>query len=181
VRTTVRADTSLAVAPIQTTEIHRSLVFDSSCPQPTDGDFVDDGAPDIEYPRRARRHNRYVPSRDELRYGFRAYLISHVCRIVALCVRCSVPIAIVWVVGQAWIARTALLAGRTTSAKIDEGFSIWTNLLEPLADEIGSIEWVAGVGLVVAIAAIALRAEADADIRTTSSGSLVFASRRAPL
>lgn len=120
------------------------------------GDFVADDEHEIENGRRARRRNRYVPSKDELRYGFRAYLISQACRIVALCIRCSVPIGIVWVVGQAWIARTALLAGKTTSAKIDERFSLWTNLLEPLVDELGPIEWVAGIGLAVAIAAIAL-------------------------
>jgi hypothetical protein len=116
---------------------------------------MDDGAQEIEHPRRVKRRGRYVPSKDELRYGFRAYLISHVCRIVALCVRCAVPIGIVWVASQAWVARTALLAGKTTSAKINEGFSLWTNLLEPLADELGPIEWVAGIGLTVAIAAIA--------------------------
>jgi hypothetical protein len=66
----------------------------------------------------------------------------------------AVPIAIVWVAGQAWIARTALLAGKTTSVRIDEGLSLWTNLLEPLADEIGPIEWVAAIGLAAAIAAI---------------------------
>jgi hypothetical protein len=93
------------------------------------------------------RRSRYVPSRDELRYGFRAYLISHACRIVALCIRCAVPVGIVWVAGQAWVARTALLAGKTTSAKIDEKFSLWTNLLEPLVEELGPIEWVAGIGL----------------------------------
>ena len=66
------------------------------------------------------------------------------------------PVGIVWIVGQAWVARTALLAGKATSVKIDERFSLWTNLLEPLFDELGPIEWVAGVGLVVAVAAILL-------------------------
>jgi hypothetical protein len=116
---------------------------------------VDDDVHEVEDTRRERQRNRYVPSKDELKYGFRAYLISHICRMVALCVRCTVPIGIVWIVGQAWVARTALLAGKTTSADIDEGFSLWTNLLEPVADELGPIEWVAGIGLAVPIAAIA--------------------------
>jgi hypothetical protein len=106
--------------------------------------------------RPATRRHRYVPSREELKYGFRAYLVSHVCRIVALSLRCSVPIGIVWIAGEAWVRRTALLAGKTTAAKIDEHFSIWTHLLEPLVDSAGPIEWVAGIGLVVAVAAITL-------------------------
>jgi hypothetical protein len=115
---------------------------------------VDDGVEEIERTHRARQPNRHAPSKDELKYGFRAYLISHICRVVALCVRCAVPIGIVWAVSQAWVARTALLAGKTTSAEIDEGFSLWTNLLEPVADELGPAEWVAGIGLAVAVAAI---------------------------
>jgi hypothetical protein len=100
------------------------------------------------------KRRRYYPSPQELKYGFRAYVTSHVFRIAALTIRCAVPIVVVWIACEAWVRCTALLAGKTTSATINEKFSFITNFVEPFARNSSAADWILPIPIAVALWAL---------------------------
>jgi hypothetical protein len=60
----------------------------------------------------------------EVKYGFRAFVVLKVTRIMTVALICLSSVAIVWVLSRAVVDTAAALAGKTTHAHIDQSLSL---------------------------------------------------------
>jgi len=60
----------------------------------------------------------------EAKYGFRAFVVLKVAKIMTVALICLTSIGIVWVLSRAVVDTAAALAGKATHARIDQSFSL---------------------------------------------------------